>query len=402
MSSLSTNGGASLRRLPIESNRPMMIFAWTRLALTLMSIALVAALGFPYSGRLAAVLAGVALPWSLVNLLLAQRAPALAIRPLVAVGDVIMLIAVGLVAPETYAALRFMAIAFLAVHAHFQGERLGLAVAGFAASGLVGLTVISGGGQMHGRLLVFNEAIFVAAALSTAVLVGGFRTAESASRLRARELARRTLRRDSEIRRQISESLHDGPVQEMIGLDMVLAAAYTEAEREGAPRTGELLAEARAISERNVRSLRDEMLDLGPYALKEMTYAAALERCLPVWQRRYGLTTALQIDPHELPSQTEGDLFRITQEAVMNAVKHGAADHVSISLRCDDERIELSIVDDGHGFGAIDPLESTEPGHIGLASMRERAELLHGSLHIESSARGSSVIVRAPWPTPTA
>jgi len=196
---MSTNGAAPLRRLPIESTRPIVIFAWTRLGLTLMSIALVVALSFPYSGRLAVVLAAVALPWSLVNLLLAQRAPALAVSPLVAIGDVVMLVAIELVAPETYAAVRFMAIAFLAVHAHFQGERLGLAVAAFACVGLVGLSILSGGGQVHGRLLLFYEAVFAAAVLSTAVLVGGFRTAESASRLRARELTRRTMRRDGEI-----------------------------------------------------------------------------------------------------------------------------------------------------------------------------------------------------------
>jgi len=396
---MTADGGATLRRVPIESSRPLVTFAWTRLGLTLMSVALVVALGFPYWGRLAVVLAGVALPWSLVNLLLARRAPALALTPLVAIGDMLMLITIELVAQETYAAVRFMAIAFLAVHAHFQGERLGLLVAGFACAGLVGVSIFTGGGQVQGRLLVFYEVIFTAAALSTAALVGGFRTAESASRLRARELTRRTMRREGEIRRQISEALHDGPVQEMVGLDMALAAARREADREGAPRTGELLAEARAITERNVRSLRDEMIDLGPYAFKEMSYGAALERCLPVWQRRYGLRTSLQIDPHELPSQTEGDLFRITQEAVTNAGKHGSASHVSIALRCD-ERIELSIVDDGSGFGEVDPLESTEPGHIGLASMRERAELLHGSLEIESTAEGSTVIVRAPLPTP--
>jgi signal transduction histidine kinase len=396
---MTADGRATLRRVPIESSRPLVTFAWTRLGLTLMSVALVVALGFPYWGRLAVVLAGVALPWSLVNLLLARRAPALALTPLVAIGDMLMLIAIELVAPETYAAVRFIAIAFLAVHAHFQGARLGLVVAGFACTGLVGLSIFTGGGQVQGRLLVFYEVIFTAAALSTAALVGGFRTAESASRLRARELTRRTMRREGEIRRQISEALHDGPVQEMVGLDMALAAARREADREGAPRTGELLAEARAITERNVRSLRDEMIDLGPYAFKEMSYGAALERCLPVWQRRYGLRTSLQIDPQELPSQTEGDLFRITQEAVTNAGKHGSASHVSIALRCD-ERIELSIVDDGSGFGEVDPLESTEPGHIGLASMRERAELLNGSLEIESTAEGSTVIVRAPLPTP--
>ena len=389
---------APLRRLPIESTRPILIFAWARLGLTVMSIALVVALAFPYSARLALVLVAVALPWSLGNLVLAQRAPTLAVSPLVAVADVVVLVSIELAAPETYGAVRFMAIAFLAVHAHFQGERLGLAVAAFAVVGLVGLSVITDGGQVHGRLLVFYEFMFASAALATAAMVGGFRTAESASRLRARELTRRTMRWESDLRRKVAEALHDGPVQEMVGLDMTLAAARTEAEREGATRTVQLLEEARQMTERNVRSLRDEMIDLGPHAFNELTYGAALERCLPVWERRYGLSTSLHIDPPELPSQTEGDLFRITQEAVMNAVKHGAASHVSITLHCEQERIELSIVDDGRGFDGVDPLESHEPGHIGLASMRERAELMNGSLRIESSDRGSAVIVRAPRP----
>lgn len=387
---------APLRRLPIESNRPILIFAWARLALALLSAGLVIALGFPYSGRLAVVIAGVALPWSLVNIVLAQRVPALAVSPLVAIGDVLMLVAIEVVAPETYGAVRFMALAFLAVHAYFQGERLGLAVAGFAVVALCGLSAITGGGQVEGRLLLFYETVFAGAVLAMAALVGGFRTAESASRLRAREVSRRTMRRESEIRRQVSESLHDGPVQEMVGLDMTLAAARLEAARENAPRTLELLDEAQSLTARNVRGLRDEMIDLGPYAFKEITYAAALERCLPVWERRYGISATLTVDPLDLPSETEGDLFRITQEAVVNAAKHGGAGHVAISLRSDDERLELSIVDDGRGFGGVDPLETTEPGHIGLASMRERAELMRGTLRIESSEEGSSVIVRAP------
>lgn len=389
---------ARLRRLPIESTRPILVFAWARLGLSVMSTALVIGLALPYSGRLALVLGGLALPWSLANLVLARRAPSVAVSPLVAIADVLVLVSIQLAAPEAYGALRFMGIAFLAVHAHFQGERLGLAVAAFAIVAFIAVSVIVGGGQVHDRLLVFYEFVFASAALTTAALVGGFRTAESASRLRARELTRRTMRWESEIRRKVAEALHDGPVQEMVGLDMVLTAARAEADREGATRTVQLLEEAREMAERNVRSLRDEMVDLGPHAFKEITYEAALERCMPVWERRYGLRTTLGIDPHELPSQIQGDLFRITQEAVVNAVKHGSAGHVTISLRCEPKWIELSVADDGRGFDGVDPLGSTDPGHIGLASMRERAELMHGTLRIETGERGSTVIVRAPTP----
>jgi signal transduction histidine kinase len=54
------------------------------------------------------------------------------------------------------------------------------------------------------------------------------------------------------------------------------------------------------------------------------------------------------------------------------------------------------VTDDGHGFDGNDPLEDGEPGHLGLASMRERAELMEGTLEIETSERGTRVLVLAP------
>ena len=387
------------RRVPIESQRPLTIFAWSRLILALLSLAVVALLGFPYSGRLAVVIAGVALPWSVANLLLAWRAPAVAINPAIAVGDVLMLVAIQAAAPETFAAVRFMALAFLAVHAHFQGERIAAAVAAVAVPALVTSSALAGSGEVEGRLLVFYEAVFAAAAFTTAVLLGAFRTAEWAARVRARDLTRRTMRTEGDIRRRVSQALHDGPVQELIGLDIALAATQREASREGARRTAEMLDEAREMTTRNVRALRDEMVSLGPYALEELSYEEALERWVPLWERRFGIEATLSIAADdELPSETQGDLFRITQEAVVNAAKHGAANRVRISLACSGDRIELAIADDGRGFEGVDPLQPTAPGHLGLASMRERAELLDGMLHIDSSDEGTTVVVSAPRP----
>jgi signal transduction histidine kinase len=58
--------------------------------------------------------------------------------------------------------------------------------------------------------------------------------------------------------------------------------------------------------------------------------------------------------------------------------------------------VELRVTDNGGGFDGDDPLADSPPGHLGLASMRERAELLGGRLDIESSERGTRVLVRAP------
>jgi two-component system, NarL family, sensor histidine kinase UhpB len=137
-------------------------------------------------------------------------------------------------------------------------------------------------------------------------------------------------------------------------------------------------------------------VDLGPYAFEELGYDTAVTNCGPTWQRRYGLEVLLQLERIDLPAEIAADLFAITQEAVTNVGRHANAKTVSISVRSLNGDVELRVMDDGEGFGHLDPLGSGEPGHLGLASMRERAELLDGELTIESSERGTKVVVRAP------
>jgi signal transduction histidine kinase len=104
------------------------------------------------------------------------------------------------------------------------------------------------------------------------------------------------------------------------------------------------------------------------------------------------------IDRIDLPPETAGLLFGIAQEAVINAGRHSEADAISLSLRGVDSQVELRVTDNGHGFGDADPLGPSEPGHLGLAMMRERAELLDGTLDIETSERGTRVLVLVPLP----
>ncbi len=387
-----------VRRVPIESAQPMVVFALARLLVAVSALVLVLILGLPYEGRMATVLAVVAVPWSLFNLWLARRAPERAMNPLIAAGDMVVLAIIESVSPEIYGAARFMALFFLAVHAHFQGERIGLLLGVFAAVVLVVPTAVQSDAPVEGDLLVFWEGAFVAAVLGTVLLVGRFRTFESTSRLRARELSRRTLRAEHEIRRRVSESLHDGPVQELISVNLVLGAASAAAAAEDQTRASELIEDARTAVAQSVDGLREEMLDLGPYAYEEFSFASAIERCLPVWKRRYSLDATFEAAALDLPSELEGELFRIVQESVSNAARHGTASHVDVSLSSRDGELLLVVSDDGEGFGERSPLAPSTPGHIGLASMRERAELLDGELVIDSSEEGTTVTVRAPLP----
>jgi two-component system, NarL family, sensor kinase len=387
-----------VRRLPIESARPVELFAMVRLGLTFVAIVVLLALGLPYGGEATAVVAGLLLPWNIAVLLLVRGDANGALHPAVAIVDFALLGLLAAVVPELYGVVRFAALFLVAVHAHFQGEERGILLAVLAVVALTVPAVVQDDAPVSGGELALYEVVFAIAALATALMVGRLRSAESASRLRARGVSRRTIQAETEVRRRVAESIHDGPVQELIGLDMVLSAARRAAEGGDRERALEMIAEAHGLAERNIQALRDEIVDLGPYAFEELGYATAVENCIPVWRRRYGFEVMLTIERLDLPPELAGDLFRITQEAVVNAGRHAGAKTVAVSLRQVGDEVELRVADDGSGFDEEDPFADTEPGHLGLASMRERAELIGGHLDIESSARGTRVLVRAPLP----
>jgi len=386
-----------MRRVPIDSAAPVVVFALARLVVSIAALTAVAIVGFPYHGRAGLVLAVFVL-WSVAVLATARRKPERALHPAVPAIDLALLLALELVAPDTLLGVQFAALFLIAAHAHFQGERRGVMIAALGAGALIAGAAIRGDAPVDTDLLIFYEVVFFLSALATSVVVGLLRTSESASRLRARELSRRTMQAESEVRRRVAESIHDGPVQELIGLDMILSAARGEPDE---VQVGNLIDEARDLVSRNVRALRDEIVELGPYAFQEMSFETAIENCLPVWQRRYGFEVRLAIERVDLPPEIAGDLFRIAQEAVVNAGRHAEATRVEISLRTVGRQIELRVADDGQGFSGMNGMDringvSSEPGHLGLASMRERAELLDGELTIESSDRGTRVMVLAP------
>jgi two-component system, NarL family, sensor kinase len=386
----------TMRRLPIESGGPVVVFAVTRLVVAVLALVAILALAFPYEGWAAATVGGLLVPWSVGVLVVARRDPDAALSPIVPAVDFVLLAIIEAAVPETFGAVRAAALFLVAAHAHFQGERRGLVVAALGATLLVVTTQLRGDEPVDGSVLALYETVFVISALATALVVGRLRTAESASRLRARGLSRRAIQAETEVRRRVAEAIHDGPVQELIGLDMMLSAARGAAEDGKSEEAGALIEDARELATRNVQLLRDEILDLGPYAYQELSFAGAIEHCIPTWKRRYGFEVLATIEQVDMPPEMSGDLFRIAQEAVINAGRHAGARDVSISLRTVDSNIELRVTDNGHGFEDSDPLASSEPGHLGLASIRERAEMLDGTLEVETSDLGTKVLVLVP------
>jgi signal transduction histidine kinase len=383
------------QRVPLESREPIVAFAVIRALTATAGICALAILGFPYGGSATAVVAAIALPWSLFVLAITHRSTDAGLNPLIALGDMAVLGILLGAEPDMYAPAHFIALFLVAAHAHSQGADWSLVVGLLPPVVLIPVTFSTDVPVDDGLLKVY-EVVFATACLSAALVVGALRSAESSARLRARALSRRTIDTESGVRRRLAEAIHDGPIQELASVELMLASAEQALDHGDDPRARAALTEARFLTRANVNFLRDEIVELGPHAFEELSFEQAIADCVELWERRYGVSVKAEIAAGELRSEVAGPLFRITQEAVANAGKHAAASTVTVRLHAEAGTAVLEVEDDGRGFGDVDPLGPAEPGHIGLASMRERADMLNGELTIDGDSGGTRVRVRVP------
>ncbi len=144
--------------------------------------------------------------------------------------------------------------------------------------------------------------------------------------------------------------------------------------------------------------LRRLMFDLRPPALERAGLATAVRDALSRLRDDAGVEVRLNDRlAAEPPLPTRLLLYRITQEALVNVGKHAAADIVEVTLADRDDGYLVRVVDDGVGTPADRRRLLTEPGHLGLVLMRERAEFAGGWFHLESTrASGTTVTVWVP------
>jgi two-component system, NarL family, sensor histidine kinase UhpB len=197
------------------------------------------------------------------------------------------------------------------------------------------------------------------------------------------------LRAQEEERARVARDLHDEVNQSLTGLLLRL-----EAVREAAPPGLEPeLAETRALANQAMEELLSLARQLRPTALDDLGLVAAIAGQVEQL-RRSGLRAELRAegDFSELDDDAQLVLYRVAQEALTNAARHSEAQRVDVTLRRDEDGVELAIADDGRGFA----FEQSERG-LGIGGMRERALLVGGELTIESRpGQGTSVRLSVP------
>lgn len=213
-----------------------------------------------------------------------------------------------------------------------------------------------------------------------------------------RMLLQRLEAAQEEERRRIAAGIHDDSIQLLSAADLRLQAARTLVESDEAKAE---LSDVHETLEAAVDGLRHLLFELRPPVLDKEGLAAALRQYLsaqggPSFQVRDGLAT-------EPPVELRAVLFRIAQEAVTNIRKHAGATTVDVALAEEDGGVRMRVADDGVGFDPALLDGPPQPGHIGVPTMLERAQMAGGRCAIDSGpGRGTIVDCWVPLPDPDA
>lgn len=196
-----------------------------------------------------------------------------------------------------------------------------------------------------------------------------------------------------EERNRLARELHDAVTQSLYGL-VAFAGGGRELIRTGNWKAIEdQFNRIEQVAQQALKEMRLLLFELRPPILAQEGLAGALRERLEMVEKRAGIATQLFVDEKILLTpEIERGFYRIAQEALNNALNHACAAAVAVTLRQDEEWIELQINDDGIGFDADRVLAA--PG-LGLTGMRERAVKMGGFLTIESApGEGTSIRLR--------
>jgi PAS domain S-box-containing protein len=212
-----------------------------------------------------------------------------------------------------------------------------------------------------------------------------------------RQLYTRLATVEDDERRALHTELHDLVGANLAALRLELDIAASLLTRGDAPNTQRHLASAHEVAVETIAMSRNLMAELRPPALDDYGLVAALRTFVASQSVRLSLpiqVTGTDLAPR--PSRlVEGALFRIAQEAVINAARHASASAVTVEVAAAEGRVRLTVADDGFGFDPNAPKSGSD--HWGLKNMSERARAISGVLRVDSApGAGTRITADAP------
>ena len=215
-----------------------------------------------------------------------------------------------------------------------------------------------------------------------------------ASRAELRALSQKLLGVQEAERTRLARELHDqiGQALSAVMISLESLVRPTPSER----RRATPVLDSMAVVERAIEQVRTLSFDLRPAMLDDLGLAAAAAAYCKRQSKLAGIEVELDIGPltGAPPKEVEVACFRILQEAVTNVLRHAEAKRLKVRLGGDERELDLAVEDDGRGFDPERQREAGPGGHLGILGMRERAELVGGTVHVDS-APGRGTFVQA-------
>lgn len=232
-------------------------------------------------------------------------------------------------------------------------------------------------------------------------------TAALAQNERLRERVQRAGARTTALNEQflhrVAADIHDGPGQgvalALMRLQPVMDACASSPSPACAERAmGSDFRTVQSALQSALEELRAISRGLHLPEIEPLPLADTAQRAVRDYQRKVGAGAAVAVVAEGLPAQAplsvKITLFRLIQESLANGFRHGGATEQRVTLRIRDGELEVEVADNGAGF---DPLAAGSEGHLGLAGMRERVEILGGTFGVRSDP-GRGTVVRASLP----
>jgi signal transduction histidine kinase len=191
-------------------------------------------------------------------------------------------------------------------------------------------------------------------------------------------------------RNRLALELHDVVSQKLFSLSLTAEAAATLIDRDVAA-AREQITRLQRLAREALEELRSLILGLRPPELERDGLSGTLRKEVAMLSPLHDVEIELDVDDAPLADpRCAGEVLRIAQEALHNALRHAGADRITISVGRDGDRLVVEVKDDGIGFKPEDPELRSQ--HLGLTSMEERARELKGRLEIRSAPAAGTTI----------
>jgi two-component system, NarL family, sensor kinase len=211
---------------------------------------------------------------------------------------------------------------------------------------------------------------------------------------RAELFARSTRLGAVEERNRLAREIHDTLAQGLTATTLQLESADALLDA-GSEKAHGPLRRALSLTRSNLEEARRSVLDLRASPLEGRPLSEALKALVERWEAETGIAARYGAvnGSRPLPPSVEAALYRICQEALTNVARHAGAERATVRLVATPDRVRLAVEDDGSGFDAAGVPEDRH----GIVGMRERAEVLGGTLEVRSEpGEGTRIEVTAP------